>query len=278
MKNVLFLALLFLGFTLNGQIETPAPSPGSTITQTVGLTDVEVVYSRPAVKKRDIFSADGLVPFNKVWRTGANQATKVTFSTDVTINGEKLDGGSYAILSIPSASNWKVHFYAYESSSFSSYVEKDPNLVVTAKTMKLNDSVESFTIGFENLKANGADMTFAWAKTKAMLNVGVDSDGTVMASIDRVLAGPSQGDYYNAASYYHTAGKDLNKALEWVEKATAGDNPRFWQVRRKALILADLGKKKEAIAAAQMSLDLAKAAGNQDYVRLNEKSLKEWGM
>jgi tetratricopeptide (TPR) repeat protein len=118
----------------------------------------------------------------------------------------------------------------------------------------------------------------AWDKTKVAIPMTVDSDGTVMANIERVMAGPSKGDYYNAAAYYQSTGKDMNKALEWINIATAGDDPKFWQVRRKALILADLGKTKEAIAAAQMSLDLAKKAGNDDYVSLNEKSIKEWKM
>jgi len=278
MKNLILIALLFVGFTLNGQINTPAASPSATVMQTVGLTDVTVKYSRPSVKGRDIFSADGLVPFGKVWRTGANQVSNITFSTDVKVGGKELSAGTYAILTIPSASSWAVHFYNYEKSSWSSYLEAEPVAIVTAKPTKLRDTVESFTIGVDHVKADGAHLTFAWAKTKVAVPMSVDADGTVMANIDRVMAGPSKGDMYNAASYYHTAGKDLNQALTWITKATDGEDPKYWQVRRKALILADLGKTKEATAAAQKSMELAKAAGNDDYVRMNEKSIKEWGM
>ena len=276
MKNFILLAFLFVGFSLNAQIKTPAPSPSAKLEQVVGLTTVSLEYSRPAVKDREIFGANGLVPYGKVWRTGANQATKVTFDTDVKVAGSELKAGSYAILSVPSATNWAFHFYDYESSSFSSYVEKEPTAKVMAKPQRTSPSVESFTISLDNVKSDGADLCVSWANTTVALPISVDADGTVMANIDRVMAGPSKGDYYNAANYYHTSGKDLNKALEWVNIATEGDNPRFWQVRRKALILADLGKTKEAIAAAQMSLDLAKTAGNADYVALNEKSIKEW--
>ncbi len=278
MKNLILITLLFVGFTLNAQIKTPSASPMAKIEQEVGLTTIMVEYSRPGVKGRDIFSADGLVPFGKVWRTGANQATKVSFSNAVKIDGKEVPAGSYAVLSIPSATSWAVHFYNYEKSSFSSYLEADPALIVTAKPTKLNKAVESFTIAVDHVSSDGAHLTMAWDKTKVAIPISVDSDATVMANIDAVLSGPSKGDYYNAANYYHTAGKDLNKALEWVNMATAGDDPKFWQVRRKALILADLGKVKEATAAAQKSMELAKAAGNDDYVRMNEKSIKEWSM
>jgi tetratricopeptide (TPR) repeat protein len=278
MKNIIFLAFLFVGFSLNAQIKTPAPSPSAKVEQMVGLTTVSLEYSRPAVKDRDIFSANGLVPFGKVWRTGANQATKITFDTAVKIDGNEVPAGSYAVLSIPSATSWAVHFYNYDKSSFSSYLDADPALIVKTKPMKLNNSIESFTIAIDNISSGGAHLTMAWDKTKVAIPMTVDSDGTVMANIERVMAGPSKGDYYNAAAYYQSTGKDMNKALEWINIATAGDDPKFWQVRRKALILADLGKTKEAIAAAQMSLDLAKKAGNDDYVSLNEKSIKEWKM
>ena len=279
-KNLLLLPLLLLiGIVaLQAQVSTPAPSPSAKVTQMVGLTEVTLEYSRPSMKGRTIFAADGLVPFGSVWRTGANQATKITFSDDVTLGGSELPAGSYAILSKPGSSSWDIHFYSYESSNFGSYVEKEPTLVVSATPAKMDGTLETFTINIAGLHNDGAVLQFAWENTVVPVALGVMTDKTVMASIDRVMAGPSKNDYYNAATYYHDSGKDLKKALEWVNIATEGDNPRFWQVRRKALILADLGMKKEAIAAAKQSLELAKAAGNQDYVRMNEKSLKEWMM
>ena len=276
MKKILTLALVFACYMGYGQIQTPAASPSSKIEQSVGLSTMTVEYSRPGVKDRTIFAEDGLVPLGKKWRTGANAATKVTFSDDVTVGEGKLAKGSYAILTTPSAESWDIHFYAYESSSFGSYLDKEPNLTVTSKTGEFPFSVETFTIQFHNVTTNSADLMFMWDNTWTAVNLSVEVDEKVMAAIDRVMAGPSQGDYYLAASYMHTSGKDLNVALEYINKATSGADKKFWQVRRKALILADLGKTDEAIEAAQESLDLAKAAGNSDYVRMNEKSIMEW--
>ena len=276
MKNLLAFVFLLIAGVSYGQIQTPASSPAAKVEQVVGLTTVTVEYSRPGVKGRDIFSADGLVPFGKIWRTGANAATKIEFSDDVSINGESLKGGAYAVLTVPTAESWTVNFYSYESSSFGSYVEKTPDLSVTAEVNKMEMALESFTISLHNITSNSATLNFAWADTWVSLDLGVEVDERVMKNIESVMAGPSNGDYYAAASYYHSAGKDLNQALEWINKATDVESPRFWQVRRKALILADMGKTKEAIAAAEQSLKLAEAAGNDDYVRMNKASIAEW--
>ncbi len=279
-KNLLLLPILLLiGIVaLQAQITTPAASPSAKVTQMVGLTEVTIEYSRPSMKGRTIFAADGLVPFDAVWRTGANSATKITFSDAVTIEDNELPAGSYAILTKPGATSWAVHFYNWGSSNFGSYLEEDPNLVVNTTPVTMDATLETFTINIDGLKNDGATLQFAWENTVVPVSIGVMTDKAVMASIESVMSGPSQNDYYNAASYYHDAGKDLKQALKWVNMATAGDNPRFWQVRKKALILADLGMKKEAIEAAKQSLELAKTAGNMDYVRMNEKSLKEWMM
>ncbi|GAB4408640.1 MAG: DUF2911 domain-containing protein [Microscillaceae bacterium] len=258
------------------QIVIPAPSPGVKTVQNFGLGQVTLEYSRPAAKGRVIFAADGLVPFGQVWRTGANSATKITFSEDVKIGGKDLKAGAYAVLSIPNANAWAVHFYPYETGSWNSYTEKTPALIAEAKVKYTNFALENFSIDLQNIGLNTAELVFAWEKTMAVLPLEVDVDKKILSNIDRVMAGPSNNDYYAAASYYHDTGKDLNKALEFINKATAGENPAFWQLRRKSLILADLGKKAEAIAVAKQSLEAAQKAGNQDYVRMNEKSIAEW--
>jgi hypothetical protein len=278
-KNLLILPLLLLlGLAaIEAQITTPAASPGAMVKQTVGLSEVTIEYSRPAMKGRTIFAADGLVPFDAVWRTGANQATKITFSDDVTVGDKALSAGSYAILTKPSAMSWDIHFYAYDGGNWGNYTSKTPDLVATAKPTKIEFPIESFTIGLGNVVGGNASIWMGWENTMVSVPIAFEVESKVMASIDRAMAGPSSNDYFAAASYYHENGKDLNKALEWINLATAGDNPAFWQVRRKALILADLGKKQAAIAAAKMSMELAQKAGNDDYVRMNKKSLKEWG-
>ena len=278
MKNLLLICLLLAGFSLNAQIKTPAASPKAKVSQEVGLTTIDIEYSRPSMKGRTIFATDGLVPYDKMWRTGANQATTVSFSTDVNVGGQDLKAGTYAVVSVPNATSWNVNFYTKEGNYWSSYIEKVPTAVVSAKPMKLGMSVETFTIGVNNITDTSASLDICWDNTVVSLPMTMDAGETIMSNIDKVLSGPSKGDYYTAATYYHNSGADLNKALEWINIATSGDDPKFWQVRRKALILADMGKKKDAIEAAKMSLELAKTAGNEDYIRMNEKSIKEWMM
>ncbi|MCB0558518.1 MAG: DUF2911 domain-containing protein [Lewinellaceae bacterium] len=274
--SAMLLLISFSALDLSAQIQTPAPSPSSELKQAVGLTDVTIVYSRPSVKGREIFAEDGLVPYGKPWRLGANAATKFSFSKDVEILGTAMKAGDYAVLASPNANEWKFMFYPYESGSWNSYLEKEPAATVSVKPMKGDAHVESMTFNIANVQPTSADIVLSWAKTMVTLPLQVNTDDQVMASIERVMSGPSQDDYFAAATYYHESGKDLNQALAWVEKATAGDEPRFWQVRRKALILADLGKTEAAIKAATLSLKLAEAAGNEDYVRMNKKSIEEW--
>lgn len=273
-----FVVLSATAFTANAQIETPRPSPTCEMTQEVGLTKVTLNYSRPGVKGRTIFAADGLVPYGKVWRLGANSATKITFSDDVKVAGNEVKAGSYAILATPNATEWKFDMYTYESGSWSSYLKKEAVATFTAKSMKMPEpvSIETFTMDVSNLKNSSATIDIIWESTYVAIPIEVYVDERVEKSIARVLAGPSGNDYYAAASYYHEEGKDLEKALKWIQKATDVENPRFWQVRREALILADLGKFKDAIATAKKSMELAEKAGNDDYVAMNKKSIAEW--
>ena len=280
MRTLLLLVAL-LSFTtasLDAQIRTPAPSPGAKFETTVGLTDVMVEYSRPQMRGRTIFAADGLVPYGSTWRTGANQATKITFSDDVMVGGKEVEAGSYAILSKPMAGNWEVMMFPYESSSWSSYVDKTPVVTVAATPQSTGGTTETFTIDVQNYTTDGADIILKWADTMVALPITTKADEQVMATIDRVMAGPSMNDYYAAASYLSDTDKDNAKALEYIQKANqmAGDTPRYWMIRREALVLNKLGRNQEAIAKAKQSMELAREAGNMDYVRLNEQSVKEW--
>lgn len=276
-KNLLTLCVVALcHFYGTSQISTPAASPSSKIEQKVGLSTINVEYSRPSMKGRTIFSADGVVPFGKLWRAGANSATKISFSDDVTVSGTTLKKGDYAILIKPEQAAWDVNFYAYEGSNWSAYEEKTPAATVNAMTNAKPWTTETFSISFTDLKSNMAKLTFDWDRTSVTVPIALEVDKVVMANIEKVMAGPSTGDYYNAASYYHDSGKDLNKALEWIQMANKGDNPKFWQVRKEALILADLGRKKEAIEAAKKSRELAVIAENDEYVKMNDASIAEW--
>lgn len=279
MKNfILVISLCFctgLASVVEAQIKTPAPSPSAKIMQTVGLTDIHVEYSRPGMKGRAIFG--DLVPYGKVWRTGANAATKVTFSEDVQVEGKDLKAGSYAMFTTPGATSWDVHFFSHTTNSAGGYGEAEAAAVVTVTPQALPFAVESFMIAFDGLHDNGGIMSLVWNKTLVPVSIATHTTKQAMASIDKTLAGPTTGDYYNAGVYLGSQGKDLDKALSYIQKATHGDSPRFWQVRQEAEVLAKLGKKKEAVMAAKKSLELAEKAGNMDYVKINKDNIAKWG-
>ena len=268
---------LAMALPLSAQIQTPAPSPTVELKTKVGLTDVSLLYSRPSIKGRTVFAAakTSVVPFGSMWRTGANSATKISFGDDVTIGGTAIKKGDYAIFSTPGATEWKVMFFNYETTNAGGYGDKTAVATWTLKPQKLAEKVETFTIDINDQTMDKASINILWENTKVSMPLSVDVEGKVKASIDRVLAGPSANDYFTAGSYYHDTKKDLNKALEWVQKANAM-SPQFWTLRKESLILADLGKKKEAIDVAMKSLAAAKEAKNQDYINMNEASIAEW--
>ena len=277
MKKVLFFLALLVGFAaqVDAQIKTPAPSPAAKLEQTVGLTDIHIEYSRPAMKGRKIFASDGLVPYGDVWRTGANQATKLTFTTDVKVGGVDLKAGTYAMLTKPTAGEWTVMLFPHESTNFGSYLDKTPAAEFKAKSMKSAMPIESFQFMVDGIHNNGANIMMGWENTVAMFPVEVPTQKMAMASIERTMAGPGANDYYAAASYLQSEGKDLKKAHDWILKANA-ENPQFWTLRMQSQIEADLGMHKEAVKTAKRSLEMAKKAGNQDYIRMNEANIKKW--
>jgi hypothetical protein len=275
---VLLLSLFVAGLSLqlNAQVKTPAPSPFCKVEQKVGLTDVTVEYSRPGVKDRVIFG--NLVPYGKPWRTGANQATKITFSTAVTIGGTELEAGSYALLTTPGETEWTFNLYPHESGNWGSYREKDPAVSVKANPGSMEFSVETMIIDVGNLKNSSATITVVWDKSAAGFAFEVPTDEAVMSSIEATMDGPRAGDYSAAANYYYAEDKDLNKALKWMNKALDKGGERFWLLRTKSLIQAKLGDKGGAIKTAKRSLELATEAGNEDYIKMNNESIKEWMM
>lgn len=268
---------MLVAFSLSAQVKTPAPSPWSKTEQMVGLTKVTVEYSRPSIKGRTIFG--DLVPYDKPWRTGANQATKITFDNDVMVGGKDVKAGTYAMITKPGMSNWQIMLYPHESGSWSSYLEGDVDPIsVTAHTVKMNEQIESFMIAFDNLKNGGADLMLGWANTIAMVPIAVHTAKEVEASIEKTMAGPSAGDYYAAANYYAGEGKNLEQALKWMNKSIDMGNKRFWTLRAKSLLQAKMGDKAGAIMTAKESLEMAKEAGNEDYIKMNTESIAKWSM
>ncbi len=277
-KITLLLFVVCASFSLNAQVKTPAPSPSSTLTQTIGLTEAIVEYSRPSMRGRTIFG--GLLAYGELWRAGANKNTTISFSDDVTIDGQELKAGSYAIFAKPNKDNWEVFFYA-DTNNWGKPREWDDAKVVaktTAQVFPLPVDIETFTITFDDLTNNSAVLGLMWERAYVGVKIDVPTKTKAVKSIESVMAGPSAGDYFSAAAYYHEEGKDLNKAKEWIDKAVAMNDKAFWVMRRQSLIYAALGDKKGAIKAAQKSLEVAKAAGNDHYVKLNMDSLKEWGV
>lgn len=277
-KLFLFLCTGVLSAAVSAQVTVPQPSPSAKVEQQVGLTDVSLSYSRPGMKDRTVFG--NLVPYGERWRTGANKNTTISFSTKVSIEGKELPKGTYAVYTIPQKDSWEVIFYKDHNNWGlpEEWKEEKVALKATARVDELPFEMETFTIFINELKSDSAHLSFIWENTVATLPFEVPSEEMALSSIERVMSGPSAGDYFAAASYYHDENKDLEQAYEWIKKAVEmGDPDAYWVLRRKALIEADLGKKDDAIATAKKSLAAAEKAGNMDYVKMNRESLQEWG-
>jgi hypothetical protein len=276
-KIIYVLAMIIANFVTEAQVKTPQPSPKSTLTQVVGLTNVEVVYSRPSAKGRDVFN--NLVPFGKLWRTGANENTTISFSDDVVIDGKTLPKGKYALFTTPRADSWEVFFYKSTDNwgNPETWDETKVALKTSVKSEHLDRNVESFTIGITNLDNNFAHLEISWEKTIVAIKFEVPTAKTAMASIDKVLAGPSAGDYFSSAQYLLNSNGDMTKALTYINKALDMNKDKpFWYTRLKSLIQAKQGDKNGAIETAKISLAAAEAAKNQDYVKMNKDSIAEW--
>lgn len=255
------------------QLKTPAPSPTQTIKQDFGVSSVELTYSRPAMKGRKVFG--DLVPYGKLWRTGANAATRIKFADDVQIGGTTLKAGEYVIYTVPNQNEWEVVFNkGLNNWGIDGYKQEEDVARVKVKPMKLDDAIESFTMQFMNVKPNSTDLFIAWDKTAVAVPIATDVDAKVMAQINSLMNKDNR-PYFNAAMYYMETGRDLNQALVWFDKAIEQNPKAFWVYHQKANALAKVGKKDEAKTTAQRSIELAKEAKNDDYVRLNEKLLAD---
>ncbi len=276
-KIIVALALMIASYTIEAQVKIPQASPKASVMQKVGLTDVEIDYNRPSMKGRVVFGE--LVPFDKVWRTGANENTIISLSEDVVINGATLKKGKYSIYTIPNADNWEIIFYATTDNwgNPETWDEAKVVLKANAKPEVLNRNIETFTIAINNVDNNFANLEFSWEKTLVALKFEVPTQKAALASIDKTLAGPVATDYFSAAQYFYQSNGDLNKALTYVNKAyEMHDKKPYWYTRLKSQIQAKLGDKKGAIETAKLSLAAAQAAKNDDYVKMNQDSISDW--
>ena len=278
MRLTYFLLFNFLVVSAYAQVTTPQPSPRSSITQQVGLTQIEIDYSRPSVRGRKIM--DGLVRYGDIWRTGANKNTTISFSDPVIIEGQTLASGKYALYTRPSANQWQVYFYKKNDlgDASSNWEEDQVALTASASSVYFDPMIETFTILLTNLQSNSAALVLIWEHTLVPISIVVPTESKAQESIDKTLSGePKAGDYYQAAVYYLQENKDLKKAQSWMETALEmREKPAYWMYRQYALILAERNDKDAALKAVKKSLALAEKAGNKDYVIMNKASIAEW--
>jgi tetratricopeptide (TPR) repeat protein len=263
------LAVLFLqarAFGADEKVEFPQASQHAVLKQRIGLTDVEVDYSRPNKNDRKIFG--GLVPFDKPWRTGANQPTKIKTSAPLKLADKEVPTGEYVLYTIPGATEWiLVLSKNLNAQALADHKPADEAARVTAKPLVLPAAAETFTIGFEDLRANSATFYLEWDKTRVPVKLTTSDVDKVMQGIDKTVKGGQPQDanfYYNAASFYFDQNKDLPQALKWVDQAIEKNSKAYFMQYKKAQILAKLGNKKEAIAAAEKSIELLKASPTPD--------------
>ncbi len=261
------------------QITTPQPSPKSTVTQRVGLTDVTISYSRPSVKGRAIFGT--VVPYGKRWRTGANATTSIKFSDDVTIEGKKIPAGEYGLYTIPNAAEWTVvlNKSLKQGADVDGFKDDQDVARFTIKPYKLATKIETFTISFAELTPATATVDILWDMTGAKFRIMTDVDGKVQAQIDEKVVknpAPSAADLASAAVYYYDNNKDPKQALTWIQKANATD-PKFWNVNTEAKIQLRMKNYRAAIVAAEQSKKLALAATppNGDYAKMGDELVAE---
>ncbi len=276
MRNViLMLSLGALSFSTSAQqITTPAPSPLQTLSQKFGLGEVTVEYSRPVAKDRTIFGE--VVPFDKVWRTGANSTTKITFTDAVMFEGKEVKPGTYGIYTIPHNGSCDVMLYSDLTlgGNVADYNEKNEVLRVTVDANKMPTRLESFTILFDNVLPSSADLIFVWENTAIKVKLTTDIDTRILKSIDESMNSKSP-DYFKAASYYYENGKDLNKALTWVDKAIEKSPKAFWMTMLKARIEYALGDKVAGKASAEKTIKIAEDAKSADYVRMANELIEK---
>ncbi|MES2875625.1 MAG: DUF2911 domain-containing protein [Bacteroidota bacterium] len=277
MKKSLFLIALSLYFLFDNpvlaQLKMPQVSSSQTVIQEFGLGRITVKYSRPNVKGRKVFS--DLAPYGEVWRTGANTVTTISFSDDITLDGREVKAGEYGLLTIPGKDTWTIILNkdAKQWGAYS-YKEADDVLRFPAKATIVKDKTETFTIIFSDVTTNSAKLNLLWDNTKVSIGMLTDVDSKVMASIDEAMKGEKK-PYMQAAIYYYDNGKDLSRALSWMNAVPAAEQKTPWYNYWKAKIQLKSGDKVGAIVSAKAGLEIAKTMKNAEYVRLNSAVLAQ---
>lgn len=272
--------ILAVGLSMGGMqltnaqgLKVPVSSTLQKISQGFALSEIQVEYSRPSAKGRTVFG--DLVPYGKLWRTGANQATKITFGEDVKINGKDLKAGTYAIYSVPGQDEWKITFYKdlKLGGNVAGYDAANEVLAIQVPVKKLADKVETFTISINDITNTSASVSLSWENTAVSFEVTADIDSKVMESIEQSLK--DNRPYHQASVYYFENGKDLNKAYEWATIAAEQNPHAFWIFLNKAKIEHALGKYAEAIQTAEQVKVKAAAMNNNDYIKMANELIEK---
>lgn len=275
MKAILFSALTFVGFQSTAQrIEMPAPSPLQTVTQKFGMGEVTIEYSRPSVKDRKIFG--DIVPYGKVWRTGANASTKITFTQDVELEGNPVKAGTYALYTIPDRNTWEVMLYSdlKLGGNVADYNKENEVLRVIVKPISIPMKIETMTLNLGNVEPTSAVITMLWENVFLPIKITTKIDDQVMKNIEASMKS-DEPDYFRAAGYYYDNDKDLKQALEWVTKAVEANPKAFYMMYLKAKVEYKLGDKAAGKSSAEQTIKLAEEAKNDDYVALGKKLLEQ---
>jgi hypothetical protein len=266
-KLLIALSLISLNSVVEAQFRMPAPSPTQTVKQDFALGQIELIYSRPIAKGRKIFG--DLVPYNKVWRTGANNATILKFNDPVEINGKKLDTGSYALYTIPGEDTWEIIINKGTTNWGSNgYKESDDVVRMKVKSEKLKNSVESFTMQFGDVKPESLTLQIMWEKTGVTIPINANIKDRLRSSLETALQSDKK-PYFAAAQFYNEFDKNPAKALANIKSAVEQNPKAYWMWLYKARIENDMGDKTAAMASSQKSLELATAEKNDDYIKMN---------
>jgi len=274
MKNLFFsIVCLFMSIGMNAQVKMPAPSPTQAIKQDFAMGNIELTYSRPSAKGRKVFG--DLVPYNKLWRTGANGATIIKFSDPVEIKGKRVDTGSYALYTIPGAESWEIILNkGLKNWGVDGYKESEDVIRIMVEPMKMKNNIETFTMQFADIKGESCELHIMWAKTAVVIPITASIREKVKAQIEAAMQ-TEKKPYWQAAQFYNEYEKNSTKALEYASKAVEANPKAFWMWLYKARIQKDLGDKAGALVSAQKSLELATAEKNDDYIKMNEELIKK---
>lgn len=274
-KPIFFSLALLFAFNVQAQtLKTPAPSPSQTLKQDFALSTITIEYSRPSAKGRVVFG--DLVPFGKIWRTGANNSTQITFGENVKVNGKDIPAGTYALYTMPGKDSWEIMIYKdlKLGGNVAEYKTENELARFSVKPAAMAEKVETFTIAVSNMTSKTANIDLCWENTRVSFSVEADIDATIMKNIDAVLSKDGR-PYYAAANYYYENNKDLNKALEWINKSVENNPKAYWQWLLKGKIHLKLGDKKAATETAAKVKELAAADQNDDYVKMAEKLMAD---